>query len=116
MVAVKPMVEVDGNGEMIGVHYSPRLDDLPLLSDADTRRYHGARKRLGTLLQDPRYELRFKLDPGQLMMFDNNRVLHGRTAFDPSEGHRQLQGCYIDRDGPRSLYRVLKRRLSQGAN
>jgi len=112
LVAVKPMIELDGMGQMIGVHYSPRLDDIPLMSDADTQRYHRARKRFGQLLEDPQYELRFKLDPGQLMMFDNNRVLHGRTSFDPSEGHRQLQGCYIDRDGPRSLYRVLKRRLS----
>jgi gamma-butyrobetaine dioxygenase len=112
LVAVKPMIELDGAGQMIGVHYSPRLDDIPLMSDADTRRYHRARKRLGQLFEDPQYELRFRLDPGQLMMFDNNRVLHGRTSFDPSEGHRQLQGCYIDRDGPRSLYRVLKRRLA----
>ena len=112
LVAVKPMIELDGTGQMIGVHYSPRLDDIPLMSDTDTRRYHRARKRFGQLFEDPQYELRFKLDPGQLMMFDNNRVLHGRTSFDPSEGHRQLQGCYIDRDGPRSLYRVLRRRLS----
>lgn len=112
LVAVKPMIELDGTGQMIGVHYSPRLDDIPLMSDADTRRYHRARKRFGQLFEDPQYELRFRLDPGQLMMFDNNRVLHGRTSFDPSEGHRQLQGCYIDRDGPRSLYRVLKRRLA----
>ena len=112
MVAVKPMVELDGNGEMTGVHYSPRLDDLPLMGDSDTRHYHRARKRLGTLLQDPRYEMRFKLDRGELIMFDNNRVVHGRTAFDPAEGHRQLQGCYIDRDGPRSLYRVLSHRLA----
>ena len=112
LVSVKPMIEVDAAGEMTGVHYSPRLDDIPLMSDTDTRRYHRARKRLGLLFEDPAFELRFKLDPGQLMIFDNNRVLHGRTAFDPAEGHRQLQGCYIDRDGPRSLYRVLKRRLA----
>ncbi len=111
LVAVKPMIELDGSGDMIGVHYSPRLDDMPLLSEADTRLYHRARKRLGTLFEDLRYELRFRLGPGQMMMFDNNRVLHGRTAFDPSEGHRQLQGCYIDRDGPRSRYRVLQRRF-----
>ena len=111
LVAVKPMIELDGSGEMIGVHYSPRLDDMPLMSDADTRSYHRARKRLGTLFEDPRHELRFQLKPGQMMMFDNNRVLHGRTSFDPSEGHRQLQGCYIDRDGPRSRYRVLQRRF-----
>ncbi len=112
LIAVKPMVEVDGSGAMVGVHYSPRLDDLPLMSEEDTRSYHRARRRFGLLLEDPRYELRFKLDAGQMMMFDNNRVLHGRTGFDPREGHRQLQGCYIDRDGPRSLYRVLQRRLA----
>ena len=113
LVAVKPMIELDGSGEMIGVHYSPKLDDIPLMSEDDTRRYQRARKRFASLLVDPRYELRFRLDPGQMMMFDNNRVLHGRTAFDPSEGHRQLQGCYIDRDGPRSRYRVLERRFGK---
>jgi gamma-butyrobetaine dioxygenase len=42
-------------------------------------------------------------------MFDNDRVLHGRTGFDPEEGMRHLQGCYIDHDAPRSRYRVLQR-------
>jgi gamma-butyrobetaine dioxygenase len=111
LVSVKPMIELDGQGQMTGVHYSPRLDDIPLMSQEDTRRYHAARKRLGTLFEDPRYELRFRLNAGEMMMFDNNRVLHGRTSFDPSEGHRQLQGCYVDRDGPRSQYLVLHRRF-----
>ena len=113
LVAIKPMVELDGSGVMVGLHYSPKLDDIPLMSDADTRAYQRARKRLATLFADPRYELRFRLGPGQMMMFDNNRVLHGRTSFDPSEGHRQLQGCYIDRDGPRSRYRVLQKRFGK---
>ncbi len=107
--AVKPMIEANGSGQMTGVHYSPRLDNIPLMSEADTRTYHAARMRLSELFEDPRFELKFRLQPGQLMMFDNNRVLHGRTAYNPAEGHRQLQGCYIDRDGPRSLYRVLHR-------
>lgn len=112
LVAIKPMIELNGSGEMMGVHYSPRLDNLPLMSEDDTRRFHRARKRMGELFEDPAYALRFRLEPGELMMFDNNRVLHGRTAFNPAEGHRQLQGCYIDRDGPRSLYRVLHRTLA----
>ena len=111
LVSVKPMIEVDGEGHMTGVHYSPRLDDIPLMSQDDTVRYHAARKRLGLLLEDPQYELRFRLNAGEMMVFDNNRVLHGRTAFNPAEGHRQLQGCYVDRDGPRSLYLVLKRQF-----
>jgi gamma-butyrobetaine dioxygenase len=111
LVSVKPMIELDGEGQMTGVHYSPRLDDIPLMSQEDTRRYHAARKRLGTLFEDPQYELRFRLNAGEMMMFDNNRVLHGRTSFNPAEGHRQLQGCYVDRDGPRSQYLVLQRKF-----
>ena len=110
LVSVKPMIELDGEGQMTGVHYSPRLDDIPLMSQDDTVRYHRARKRLGQLFEDPQYELRFRLNAGEMMMFDNNRVLHGRTSFNPAEGHRQLQGCYVDRDGPRSTYRVLQRK------
>ena len=49
------------------------------------------------------------LQSGDLVMFDNCRLLHGRTRFNPAEGLRHLQGCYIDIDGPRSLYRVLRR-------
>lgn len=111
LVSVKPIIELDGQGRMTGVHYSPRMDDLPLMPEARLRRYHRARKRLAQLFEDPARELRFRLMPGELMMFDNNRVLHGRTAFDPAEGHRQLQGCYIDRDTPRSHYRLLARRF-----
>ena len=49
------------------------------------RSYQRIPKRLGGLFQDSGQGLRFKLDGGQLMVFDHNRVLHGRTAFDPSE-------------------------------
>jgi gamma-butyrobetaine dioxygenase len=64
------------------------------------------------LLRSPQFEIRFLLETGDLLMMDNRRLLHGRTGFDPAEGLRHLQGCYIDIDGPRSLYRVLRRRLA----
>ena len=32
------------------------------------------------------------------MMFDNHRLLHGRTSYDSSEGARHLQGCYLEFD------------------
>jgi gamma-butyrobetaine dioxygenase len=115
LVSIKPMIELDGNGNMLGVHYSPRLEDIPLMSEADTRLYQRARSRMSELFSDPRYELRFKLMPGQMMMFDNNRVVHGRSAFDPAQGRRQLQGCYIDRDAVRSRFLVLERKHGRGA-
>jgi gamma-butyrobetaine dioxygenase len=64
------------------------------------------------LLRSREFEIRFLLNKGDLVMFDNCRLLHGRTGFDPQEGLRHLQGCYIDIDGPRSRYRVLQRSLA----
>ncbi|MEH6577941.1 MAG: TauD/TfdA family dioxygenase [Amphritea sp.] len=111
-VAFHPIIEKDNLGNMLGIHYSPRLDDLPLLPESTLQHYQAARKRLGELLEDARYERKFKLEAGELMMFDNNRILHGRTGFDPNEGARHLQGCYIDRDGPKSHYRLLSKHVS----
>jgi len=111
LIEHRTIVQRDAGGRMSGVHYSPRLDYLPLLDAATTRRFQRARRRLSELFADARFELRFPLRAGELMMFNNSRVLHGRTAYDPNEGHRHLQGCYIDLDGPKSLYRTLSRKL-----
>ncbi|MDR5859283.1 DUF971 domain-containing protein [Halomonas eurihalina] len=107
LVTHRTMIQTDDDGHPTGVHYSPRLDALPLLSDAQTRLFHRARQRLGELLTDPAYEVRFPLDAGELMLFDNSRVLHGRTRYDTNEGHRHLQGCYLDTDGPRERFASL---------
>ena len=107
IVTVRPVIDTDHEGTVTGLSYSPRLDETPLMPEADARRYQAARQHLAHLLASGEFETRFKLDAGQLMMFDNNRVLHGRTSFDPQEGARHLQGCYIDHDGPRTRYRVL---------
>ncbi|MFK3799981.1 MULTISPECIES: TauD/TfdA family dioxygenase [unclassified Pseudomonas] len=106
----RPMIKTDEAGQTLGVHYSPRLDSLPLLGAADMRAFHLARKRLAELFNHPDYEVRFRLQAGELMLFDNSRVLHGRTHYDPAQGHRHLQGCYIDLDGPRErLSEIFKR-------
>ena len=55
--------------------------------------------------------LGLKLDPGDLYIVDNTRVLHGRTEFF-AEGTRHLQGCYADRDSLFSRLAVLNRKYS----
>ncbi|MGB8714412.1 MAG: TauD/TfdA family dioxygenase [Onishia taeanensis] len=107
LIERRPMIHLDAMGKMDGVHYSPRLDYLPLMDEESTKAFHRARRRLGELFAHPDYEIQFALGDGELMMFDNNRVLHGRTAYDQNEGFRHLQGCYIDRDGPTGHFRAI---------
>ena len=42
--------------------------------------------------------IKFRLESGDIFCFNNRRILHGRTAFDPNSGSRHLQGYYIERD------------------
>jgi gamma-butyrobetaine dioxygenase len=39
-----------------------------------------------------------RLAPGELVIFDNRRILHGRRAFQRG-GERWLRGAYADADG-----------------
>jgi gamma-butyrobetaine dioxygenase len=110
LVASAPPIELDATGQVQSVHFSPRLDFVPLQPPDELTAYYRARRAFDHLLRSPEFEIRFLLDAGELVMMDNRRLLHGRTGFDPAQGARHLQGCYIDIDGPRSLYRVLRRR------
>jgi gamma-butyrobetaine dioxygenase len=110
LTASAPPIELDVTGELKAVHFSPRLDFVPLFPREQLESYYRARRLFDQRLRAPDFEIRFLLKAGDLVMFDNCRLLHGRTGFDPAEGLRHLQGCYIDIDGPRSLYRVLRRR------
>jgi gamma-butyrobetaine dioxygenase len=104
-----PLIELDPSGELVTTRFSPRLDFVPLLPPEVLTAFYAARRTLDRLLRSTHFELRFLLQDGDLVMFDNRRLLHGRTAFDPQQGVRHLQGCYIDMDGVHSMHRVLHR-------
>ena len=110
LTASAPPIELDVTGALKAIHFSPRLDYVPLFGREALAAYYEARRLFDHRLRAPDFEIRFLLKPGDLVMFDNCRLLHGRTGFDPAEGLRHLQGAYIDIDGPRSLWRVLRRR------
>ena len=59
-----------------------------------------------------KYRIEFKLLPGDLLMMDNYRLLHGRTSFNANEGNRFLQGCYIDYDSTEGKIKHLKRKFN----
>ena len=112
LMSSAPLIELDAGGNVRTIRFSPRLDYVPLLAIEAQSAYYRARRAFGQTLRSAEFEIRFMLNRGDLVMFDNCRLLHGRTGFDPQEGLRHLQGCYIDIDGPRSRYRVLQRNLS----
>ena len=105
------LIHLDENKEFKQVRFSPRLDYVPMLEKNKLDLYYKSRKKLSDLYNSKKNRVEFKLAPKDLMMMDNYRVLHGRTKYDPKEGKRFLQGCYIDFDSTEGKLRHLKRKF-----
>jgi gamma-butyrobetaine dioxygenase len=104
-----PVISLDARGDFAAVHFNTRSAAPFRLPDDVVERYYDAYRRFGRMLDADEYRIRFKLEPGDLFIVDNLRVLHGRTGYAPEAGERHLQGCYADRDGLRSRLAVLSR-------
>ncbi len=105
------LIELDDRGNYIQSRFSGRLDYVPYLEPEKLESFYSARKKLYYLYESEEFELNFRLDRGMLMMFDNIRVLHGRTEYDVNTGFRHLQGCYIDHDSTEGKLRKIKSNL-----
>jgi gamma-butyrobetaine dioxygenase len=80
----------------------------PHMDTADMPRAYQSLRVFAEMARDPRFQVAYPFRPGDLVGFDNRRILHGRDAFE-SSGARHLRGCYADHDDFYSRLRVLRR-------
>ena len=106
------MIQLDENSNFKQVRFSPRLDFVPLIEKEKLDLFYSARKKISELYNSENFRIEFKLLPGDLLMMDNYRLLHGRTTYDANEGNRFLQGCYIDYDSTEGRLKHLKRKFN----
>ena len=110
LVAERPMLELDTQGQFHAIYYDDRsIAPLPLKGPR-LKKFYAAYGLLARLLHEAARSVVCRLQPGDLVLIDNTRVLHGRTAFTGAARH--LQGCYVDADGLYSSLAVLSRKRS----
>jgi gamma-butyrobetaine dioxygenase len=108
-----PLISVDFEGRLTAVHFNNRSFsgiDVPVEL---VEPWYEAYRNFAQILKQPERALIFRLAPGDLLVMQNERALHGRTAFDANLGRRHLQGCYVDKDGLESRMRVLRRQSAK---
>lgn len=143
----RPHIQMDSTRTMIvGIHWSPQFEGplriashlVPdyyvaytaferMLDSGLPRLRSGAENRLLSRIAPTleanlcdyahcfTWEKRF--DPGEILILNNLRMLHGRRAFTVDDrsrtdrDHRLLLGCYTDMDDTLNEYRVLRRYL-----
>jgi gamma-butyrobetaine dioxygenase len=103
-----PVIELDTTGFPSAVRVNNRSKGVPAGMPDAVEAWYEAYFAFLSLLGDRDAQVVFRLEPGDVLVFDNLRVLRARTAFS-GEGARRLQGCYADRDGLLSTLAVLER-------
>ena len=89
---------LDDDGDIIGIRYTDRtLPPLDLPEDLIEPMYR-ALGAFASEIYKPELSMRYMMRSGDTHIFDNQRVLHGRTCFDASTGTRHLQQCAVERD------------------
>lgn len=105
-----PLISLDGFGRPSGIRYFDRaLAPLDVDPDQVDRLYNAIREFNRRMISEE-FITQIRVAPGDGMLIDNHRVLHGRTAFDPSFG-RHIRLCHVPRDEFHGRLRELSRTL-----
>lgn len=113
MVYQRPHIQVNHRGEVIAVHWSPPFEG-PLRVHPDlVEPYYQAYHRFAKWLQDSEDVIELRSQPGDLLSFNNRRVLHARRGFQLNGGQRHLQGAYVSIDEFKSEYMHLSQKFGE---
>jgi gamma-butyrobetaine dioxygenase len=94
-----PLITLDHHGAYTCVRRAPDLVGSPIVAADDTPALYQALRLWADLLDEPPNQAQVRLEPGDMLVFDNHRMLHGRAGFElGASGRRHLIGCYLDID------------------
>tara|TARA_B100001175_G_scaffold313303_1_gene320682 strand:- start:3 stop:1136 length:1134 start_codon:yes stop_codon:yes gene_type:complete len=93
-----PAISLTRDGDYHDIRFSVATMDALDCHPDEMEKVYNSHLRFGKLLHDDKFQIKFRLEAGDIFSFNNRRLLHGRTEFDPNSGHRHLQGYYMDRD------------------
>ena len=109
LYAERPLIQLSAAGAVVAVHYNSRSIAPLDLPPHDAAAFYTAYRRFALLMREVRFQLRTRLAGGTMVVFDNQRTLHGRTAFSSARYPRHLRGCYLSRDSVFSETALLRR-------
>ena len=93
--AHRPIIRLDRHGEIEQISFNNYDRDTIRLNDRDMHLLYKGIRALDSRFNDSQYQWRYCLKPGEMLVFDNWRILHGRAAF---SGVRRMAGAYVNRE------------------
>ncbi|MEM9039036.1 MAG: TauD/TfdA family dioxygenase [Actinomycetota bacterium] len=105
--AAAPVISLDRGGHVCGVRFHER-SMAPLQLDAElVDAFYRALMLFSRRALSSEFSYERRLVAGEALVYDNQRVLHGRSEITGTSGRRHLRLCTIDRDQVHSKLRRL---------
>ena len=76
-----PMIELNDNNEIVKVRYNNRSIDTIKLPTNKIRHFYKAYRHWSEIIERDDLKIIFKLSEGDLIILDNTRIMHARTAI-----------------------------------
>ncbi|XP_068612833.1 gamma-butyrobetaine dioxygenase-like [Brachionichthys hirsutus] len=113
----KRIIELNSEGQikMINFNNATRdsVLDVPL---QQVQPFYRAYRAFMDILNRPENMVTFRMEPGEMVTFDNWRLLHGRRRYtNKPDAMRHLEGAYLDWDEVTSRLRILRCSVQQKA-
>ena len=90
-----PIIKLNETGTVTNIFFSHKNLGLDLPFE-QVEQFYEAYYALFRYLENPAYQYSFRLNPGDCLLVQNFRILHGRKAFKPSSGSRHLEVAYMN--------------------
>lgn len=89
---------IENYGEDLIVNYAPPFQGILKVPYNSTLDFYDAFREFESIIKREDMVYRRLYEVGDLAIFANRRVLHGRDAFSSENGVRHLRGCYVGVD------------------
>ena len=103
----RPVIGLDQNGKFKGLTFNAHLADVPDFKPDLMYDFYAAFRELMVRIRTSEHNIETVLKKGEMVIFDNQRILHGRASFDPDSGARHLRGYYIEHNEIDNRIRIL---------
>ena len=104
-----PLIELNYDNQPFRVRYNNRTECIPALDPEQLEQYYAARHIFYAMITSDELTVRLKLGEGDMLIMDNYRLFHGRTAYQLAGGERHMRQGYVDRDSTQSRRLTLRR-------
>ncbi|KAJ6652656.1 hypothetical protein lerEdw1_011226 [Lerista edwardsae] len=113
MQAKQRIIDVDDKGQVVRINFNNATRDSVFdVSAEKVKPFYAALKDYVDLLNSADNKYTYKMKPGDVVVFDNWRLLHGRQGFQTrTELSRHLEGAYADWDVVMSRLRILQKNV-----